>query len=115
MNNFNSFTVGAIVGAILRYGVTGTRQQSLHFTVTNITMNDLSELPVNVYLNVPNVSESFKYVFDEPMARHEAESSLQDYAEKATFDPETFFNVLLPPIIFHAGYNMKAVSGKRIS
>ena len=27
--------------------------------------------------------------------------------EKATFNPEIFFYVLLPPIIFHAGYSMR--------
>ena len=29
-----------------------------------------------------------------------------DVQESATFNPEIFFYVLLPPIIFHAGYSM---------
>nr|CAD7393663.1 unnamed protein product [Timema cristinae] len=28
-------------------------------------------------------------------------------ARHATFDPEIFFNIILPPIIFHAGYSLK--------
>ena len=35
------------------------------------------------------------------------EKLLNELDQKTTFDPEIFFNVLLPPIIFHAGYSMK--------
>ena len=32
---------------------------------------------------------------------------INEIDQKATFDSEIFFNVLLPPIIFNAGYSMK--------
>ena len=35
------------------------------------------------------------------------DSNSEQIDQKATFDPEIFFNILLPPIIFHAGYSMK--------
>ena len=50
---------------------------------------------------------SWVYEYKEPLSRKQNE--VRDIADKATFDPELFFNFLLPPIIFHAGYGMKRV------
>ena len=37
----------------------------------------------------------------------DSETSGKLLQQKATFDPEIFFNIILPPIIFSAGYSMK--------
>jgi hypothetical protein len=47
----------------------------------------------------------YAYLFSgELINRKEADRQI---SEKATFDPEIFFNIILPPIIFNAGYSLK--------
>lgn len=51
---------------------------------------------------MPN--ETYAYTFRGQAAKEENDIDL-----KAIFDPEIFFNIILPPIIFYAGYSLKRV------
>ena len=57
---------------------------------------------------IPNTltNKTYSYMFRGEVA-HIEENEID---LKATFDPEIFFNIILPPIIFHAGYSLKRVS-----
>ena len=57
----------------------------------------LEELPHKQLLN-----KTLAYTF-----KGEVRDVNSEIDQKTTFDPELFFNILLPPIIFHAGYSMK--------
>uniref|UniRef100_A0A2K6KZX4 Solute carrier family 9 member A7 n=1 Tax=Rhinopithecus bieti TaxID=61621 RepID=A0A2K6KZX4_RHIBE len=90
-----------IVGVILRYGTPATsgRDKSLSCTQED---RAFSTLLVNVS------GKFFEYTLKGEISPGKINSVEQnDMLRKVTFDPEVFFNILLPPIIFHAGYSLK--------
>ncbi|CAM4626055.1 unnamed protein product [Leuciscus chuanchicus] len=93
---------GLLVGVILRYGIPSTSYHNK--TPPSCT---LKEGPVStVLLNVSG--KFFEYTLKGEINLREIHSVEQnDMLRKVTFDPEVFFNILLPPIIFHAGYSLK--------
>lgn len=60
------------------------------------------KLPISS--SVPN--ETYAYTFRGQVVKLE-ENGID---LKAIFDPEIFFNIILPPIIFYAGYSLKRVN-----
>ncbi|TKS74997.1 Sodium/hydrogen exchanger 7 [Collichthys lucidus] len=93
---------GLLVGVILRYGIPATSYH--HKTPPSCS---LKEGPVSTLLL--NVSgKFFEYTLKGEINSREIHNVEQnDMLRKVTFDPEVFFNILLPPIIFHAGYSLK--------
>ncbi|KAF7711943.1 sodium/hydrogen exchanger 7, partial [Silurus meridionalis] len=93
---------GLLVGVILRYGIPSTSYH--HQTPPSCS---LKEGPVSTLLL--NISgKFFEYTLKGEINSREIHNVEQnDMLRKVTFDPEVFFNILLPPIIFHAGYSLK--------
>jgi len=109
---------GLIIGAIIRYGVNDDYQvRRVEVRPSNphqkLKMNEeLKEggPPDQLYLRtkghqVDQVYYNKTWVYEFKGEVRDSQES--DIDEKATFDPEIFFNILLPPVIFHAGYAMK--------
>lgn len=72
--------------------------------VTQIHLKFPGKLQPDHQNKIPN--ETYAYTFRGQVVQlEENEMDL-----KATFDPEIFFNIILPPIIFYAGYSLKRVS-----
>ncbi|XP_020289197.1 sodium/hydrogen exchanger 7 isoform X5 [Pseudomyrmex gracilis] len=101
---------GLIIGAIIRYGF-ATSSTILHMPVVpdNSSKYNQSVPPDTLWLRFPEdkgggivKNKTFAYSFRGEIYKEDNEIDL-----KATFDPEIFFNIILPPIIFHAGYSLK--------
>jgi len=107
------FAAGLIVGALIRYAGSTTPVFHMPVVPEKDSKYNLSLPPDTLWLrfssrggNPPVPNKTYAYAFREEIV--DVENNEMDL--KATFDPEIFFNIILPPIIFHAGYSLKRVS-----
>lgn len=106
---------GLIIGAIIKY-VGESEEPFGHLNVVTVDANHtvMAAPPDALWipLQIPDKTtirhnRTYVYVFRGQLADPVRGQSYRDISQKATFDPEIFFNIILPPIIFNAGYSLK--------
>ena len=107
---------GLVIGCAIRYGITDFGEQTImavkptnHKVMINGTQNGPPDI---LWLQVKGIHNSTKYTWNKTLAysfKGEVSEGSDAIDQKATFDPEIFFNILLPPIIFHAGYRLETI------
>ncbi|KAK0148911.1 Sodium/hydrogen exchanger 6 [Merluccius polli] len=92
---------GVLVGVVLRYAIHVPRDISAATLGCHVNGS-----PATLLVNISG--KFYEYTLKGEISASEVDD-VQDneMLRKVTFDPEVFFNILLPPIIFHAGYSLK--------
>ncbi|TRY74763.1 hypothetical protein TCAL_00731 [Tigriopus californicus] len=108
---------GLVIGAVIRYAITSEDVTSMRVKpahrsdLTNGTRYGPPDFLLLSVQDIPSkrarqklLNRTLAYSFKGEVKDI---SRVNEVDQKTTFDPEIFLNVILPPIIFHAGYSMK--------
>ena len=93
---------GIIVGAIIRYS---EDKEGVEKAVTVHNCDNLTSAPRNLWMKINGTEYSYLLSGIVQHARKGSEGN--ELEDKSSFNPEIFFYVLLPPIIFFEGYQLQ--------
>ncbi|VDO34836.1 unnamed protein product [Onchocerca flexuosa] len=111
LESITKLASGLLIGVLLRYTNIGVIE-SQTIDVMQKNRSVVRDPPDYLRLEVEPVKAQkvqFHYELIEGFFGDKEKQSEQHLEQKAVFSPEIFFNLLLPPIIFNAGYSLKKV------